>query len=197
MRGKRWLSKQFWFLQRRSSMKESRVSKESKRIIEINHWSVFTLCNFFYLPQEGEHGVIFDWYMNWWWNDIGCSVFVFSMRRRACGTNQLCCLIGAVWSIEPGAQTACRGPTCCAPPAPAPPSNVLTSFSSQCLIKSLVRSLFAGCAFVKFSTHAEAQSAISALHGSQTMPVSTRLSSFLFHPHYDIVTISTSNLCCL
>ncbi|XP_064184662.1 CUGBP Elav-like family member 5 isoform X3 [Anguilla rostrata] len=27
-----------------------------------------------------------------------------------------------------------------------------------------------GCAFVKFSTHGEAQSAISALHGSQTMP---------------------------
>ncbi|XP_030640970.1 CUGBP Elav-like family member 5a isoform X5 [Chanos chanos] len=27
-----------------------------------------------------------------------------------------------------------------------------------------------GCAFVKYSTHAEAQSAISALHGSQTMP---------------------------
>ncbi|XP_064186343.1 CUGBP Elav-like family member 5a isoform X8 [Anguilla rostrata] len=27
-----------------------------------------------------------------------------------------------------------------------------------------------GCAFVKFSTHAEAQTAISALHGSQTMP---------------------------
>ncbi|XP_023653979.1 CUGBP Elav-like family member 5 isoform X1 [Paramormyrops kingsleyae] len=27
-----------------------------------------------------------------------------------------------------------------------------------------------GCAFVKFSTHVEAQSAISALHGSQTMP---------------------------
>ncbi|XP_062869223.1 CUGBP Elav-like family member 5a [Trichomycterus rosablanca] len=27
-----------------------------------------------------------------------------------------------------------------------------------------------GCAFVKFSTHIEAQSAISALHGSQTMP---------------------------
>ncbi|KAM7410174.1 hypothetical protein PAMA_001563 [Pampus argenteus] len=32
-----------------------------------------------------------------------------------------------------------------------------------------------GCAFVKFSTHTEAQSAISALHGSQTMPVSTPL----------------------
>ncbi|XP_043089490.1 CUGBP Elav-like family member 5 [Puntigrus tetrazona] len=27
-----------------------------------------------------------------------------------------------------------------------------------------------GCAFVKFSTHTEAQSAISGLHGSQTMP---------------------------
>uniref|UniRef100_A0A4W5PQZ5 CUGBP Elav-like family member 3 n=1 Tax=Hucho hucho TaxID=62062 RepID=A0A4W5PQZ5_9TELE len=27
-----------------------------------------------------------------------------------------------------------------------------------------------GCAFVKFSTHSEAQSAISSLHGSQTMP---------------------------
>ncbi|XP_073790547.1 CUGBP Elav-like family member 4 isoform X21 [Danio rerio] len=27
-----------------------------------------------------------------------------------------------------------------------------------------------GCAFVKYSTHAEAQAAISALHGSQTMP---------------------------
>lgn len=32
-----------------------------------------------------------------------------------------------------------------------------------------------GCAFVKFSSHAEAQAAISALHGSQTMPVSARL----------------------
>ncbi|XP_067086269.1 CUGBP Elav-like family member 5a isoform X2 [Osmerus mordax] len=30
-----------------------------------------------------------------------------------------------------------------------------------------------GCAFVKFSTHAEAQSAISALHGSQTSPGSS------------------------
>ncbi|XP_051231477.1 CUGBP Elav-like family member 5a isoform X3 [Dicentrarchus labrax] len=33
-----------------------------------------------------------------------------------------------------------------------------------------------GCAFVKFSTHTEAQSAISALHGSQTMPSYTDLS---------------------
>lgn len=30
---------------------------------------------------------------------------------------------------------------------------------------------FSGCAFVKFSGHNEAQSAINALHGSQTMPV--------------------------
>lgn len=29
-----------------------------------------------------------------------------------------------------------------------------------------------GCAFVKFSTHEEAQNAIQAMHGSQTMPVS-------------------------
>ncbi|XP_042560206.1 CUGBP Elav-like family member 4 isoform X4 [Clupea harengus] len=29
-----------------------------------------------------------------------------------------------------------------------------------------------GCAFVKYSSHAEAQAAITALHGSQTMPVS-------------------------
>ncbi|XP_054644680.1 CUGBP Elav-like family member 5a isoform X8 [Dunckerocampus dactyliophorus] len=36
-----------------------------------------------------------------------------------------------------------------------------------------------GCAFVKFSTHTEAQSAIGALHGSQTMPVSPGASSSL------------------
>lgn len=33
--------------------------------------------------------------------------------------------------------------------------------------------LFLGCAFVKYSSHAEAQAAINALHGSQTMPVSS------------------------
>lgn len=32
--------------------------------------------------------------------------------------------------------------------------------------------LFAGCAFVKFGSQQEAQSAITNLHGSQTMPVS-------------------------
>ncbi|KAH9367621.1 hypothetical protein HPB48_009992 [Haemaphysalis longicornis] len=30
--------------------------------------------------------------------------------------------------------------------------------------------IYRGCAFVKFSTHTEAQAAINALHGSQTMP---------------------------
>lgn len=30
----------------------------------------------------------------------------------------------------------------------------------------------AGCAFVKYGSHAEAQAAINSLHGSQTMPVS-------------------------
>lgn len=28
-----------------------------------------------------------------------------------------------------------------------------------------------GCAFVKFGSHQEAQTAITSLHGSQTMPV--------------------------
>uniref|UniRef100_A0AAV2KUX5 RRM domain-containing protein n=1 Tax=Knipowitschia caucasica TaxID=637954 RepID=A0AAV2KUX5_KNICA len=39
-----------------------------------------------------------------------------------------------------------------------------------------------GCAFVKFSTHTEAQSAISALHGSQTMPASLPLISSPLRP---------------
>ena len=45
-----------------------------------------------------------------------------------------------------------------------------------CMCAVCICSVFSGCAFVKFSTHTEAQSAISALHGSQTMPVSTALS---------------------
>lgn len=32
--------------------------------------------------------------------------------------------------------------------------------------------IISGCAFVKFSSHQEAQAAITSLHGSQTMPVS-------------------------
>lgn len=32
--------------------------------------------------------------------------------------------------------------------------------------------VYTGCAFVKFSSHGEAQAAINSLHGGQTMPVS-------------------------
>lgn len=39
-----------------------------------------------------------------------------------------------------------------------------------------------GCAFVKFSSHQEAQAAINSLHGSQTMPVSLFIFiNFLMH----------------
>lgn len=44
----------------------------------------------------------------------------------------------------------------------------LQGHDSACLIHP-------GCAFVKYSSHAEAQAAINALHGSQTMPVSVTL----------------------
>lgn len=37
-------------------------------------------------------------------------------------------------------------------------------------------SMFIGCAFVKYSSHQEAQAAINSLHGSQTMPVSSIIS---------------------
>lgn len=46
----------------------------------------------------------------------------------------------------------------------------------MCLATCVLVFLPLGCAFVKFSTHTEAQSAISALHGSQTMPVSMQQS---------------------
>jgi hypothetical protein len=39
--------------------------------------------------------------------------------------------------------------------------------------------VFIGCAFVKYSSHQEAQAAINSLHGSQTMPVS--LSFYLLY----------------
>lgn len=41
-----------------------------------------------------------------------------------------------------------------------------------------------GCAFVKFSSHQEAQAAINSLHGSQTMPVSNHV---YFQHHFIIV----------
>lgn len=40
------------------------------------------------------------------------------------------------------------------------------------IINSLINFSFSGCAFVKFGSQQEAQSAITNLHGSQTMPVS-------------------------
>ena len=40
------------------------------------------------------------------------------------------------------------------------------------------RFLCTGCAFVKFSSHAEAQAAINSLHGGQTMPVSNYFDSY-------------------
>uniref|UniRef100_A0A8C5DKI9 RRM domain-containing protein n=1 Tax=Gouania willdenowi TaxID=441366 RepID=A0A8C5DKI9_GOUWI len=40
------------------------------------------------------------------------------------------------------------------------------------VLKDRFTGMHKGCAFVKYSSHAEAQAAISALHGSQTMPVS-------------------------
>jgi len=39
---------------------------------------------------------------------------------------------------------------------------------------------FAGCAFVKFGSQQEAQSAITNLHGSQTMPVSRGIPIYLY-----------------
>jgi hypothetical protein len=49
--------------------------------------------------------------------------------------------------------------------------SCIHSFLFVCIL-SLLFALEIGCAFVKFSTHAEAQTAINSLHGSQTMPVS-------------------------
>lgn len=63
-------------------------------------------------------------------------------------------------------------------------SDVLCMPLSVCLSVSLflgpqghgsICPIPAGCAFVKYSSHAEAQAAINALHGSQTMPVSVAL----------------------
>ncbi|GJQ84064.1 hypothetical protein Trydic_g23313, partial [Trypoxylus dichotomus] len=42
---------------------------------------------------------------------------------------------------------------------------------------SFISLSFIGCAFVKFSSHQEAQAAINSLHGSQTMPYGARLYS--------------------
>lgn len=60
-------------------------------------------------------------------------------------------------------------PTSTPPPSPHPPSHLKFSLS-----------LSLGCAFVKFSSHGEAQAAINSLHGGQTMPVSKQLLASVF-----------------
>ena len=53
-----------------------------------------------------------------------------------------------------------------------------------------------GCAFVKFSSHTEAQSAINALHGSQTMPVSNHfilLKTYCLNALHGSQTMPVSN----
>lgn len=51
--------------------------------------------------------------------------------------------------------------------------TILASLLTTSLLTiSLLLFIFAGCAFVKFASHPEAQAAITSLHGSQTMPVS-------------------------
>ena len=56
-----------------------------------------------------------------------------------------------------------------------------------------------GCAFVKFASHADAQTAISALHGSQTMPVSdcllTYLLTYLHKPICLVLLCRTKCMC--
>ena len=47
-------------------------------------------------------------------------------------------------------------------------------FIEECTILKGPDGLSKGCAFVKFASHEEAQNAIQAMHGSQTMPVSDR-----------------------
>lgn len=57
----------------------------------------------------------------------------------------------------------------------------------------------AGCAFVKYQSNAEAQAAISALHGSRTLPVSAVLGVFLGYtfnipPTYTPTIITEQNI---
>lgn len=55
-----------------------------------------------------------------------------------------------------------------------------------------------GCAFVKFGSHSEAQSAINGLHGSQTMPVSFNGYYFVFVVIFVVmfvIDINIGNVC--
>lgn len=62
-------------------------------------------------------------------------------------------------------------------------------FIEECTILKGPDGLSKGCAFVKFSSHEEAQNAIQAMHGSQTMPV-----SFTFFEFWGCRGGSISNL---
>lgn len=65
--------------------------------------------------------------------------------------------------------------------SPSPPPPIYKTISLM-LCPSLLFLLFfvyTGCAFVKFSSHGEAQAAINSLHGGQTMPVSNALRNTL------------------
>jgi len=63
------------------------------------------------------------------------------------------------------------------------------------LITFMVYIVMTGCAFVKFSSTSDAQSAIDGLHGSQTMPVSRLLCKAhtpLFYPGRRLIAPSVS-----
>lgn len=67
----------------------------------------------------------------------------------------------------------------------------------MCLATYVLLFLPLGCAFVKFSTHTEAQSAISALHGSQTMPVSMQHSPTLAkHKNMQVASTACGHSSC-
>ena len=53
---------------------------------------------------------------------------------------------------------------------------------------------FVGCAFVKLGSHREAEAAIEALHGSQTMPVSGESYSLAADLVLTMLTYSRSTL---
>lgn len=56
---------------------------------------------------------------------------------------------------------------------PVPVSDMPDILLCVCLFFFFL-TLCTGCAFVKFSSHGEAQAAINSLHGGQTMPVSNQ-----------------------
>jgi hypothetical protein len=85
------------------------------------------------------------------------------------------CTVGVLSCVFCSPSVFCLSFIWYAPSVSRPASQSQPSLSlgprghgSACLVLT-------GCAFVKYSSHAEAQAAINALHGSQTMPVSVAL----------------------